>query len=147
MNASLHHAIDPGRFATFILAVASRREMTLRYCNAGHNPGLLVHRGDLVLLPASGVPLGMFAESIYTQSECRFEPGDVVVLFSDGITECPWKDAMYGDERLQALVTTLARGPASAAEIGRAILDDVRAFCHGQLGADDITLVVVKRRT
>ena len=145
MNRSLYHAIEPGRFATFFLAMVRREDPVLRYCNAGHNPALLVHDGAMTMLEAGGVPLGMLESFPYADAECPFVQGDLLVLYSDGITECPWRDQMYGDERLQALVKRLAREGASAAQVGQAILDDLSAFSHGQTDADDVTLVIVRR--
>ena len=145
MNRSLYHAIEPGRFATFFLAMVRRDDTVLRFCNAGHNPALLVHAGVMTTLEAGGVPLGMLETFPYVDAECPFERGDLLVLYSDGITECPWRDQMYGDERLQALVTRLAREGADAARVGKAILDDLSAFSHGQTDADDVTLVIVRR--
>jgi CHASE2 domain-containing sensor protein len=145
MNRSLFHAIESGRFATFFLAMVRRDDPVLRYCNAGHNPALLVHEGELTMLEAGGVPLGMLESFPYEDAARPFERGDLLVLYSDGITECPWKDQMYGDERLQALVKRLALEEVSAARIGQAILDDLSAFSHGQTDADDVTLVIVRK--
>ncbi len=145
MNVSLLRATEPERFATLFLASISRRTNELHFCNAGHNPPLLIHEGSMDLLPASGVPLGVFDSVQYKEDRRPFERGDILVLYSDGITECPWKDQMYEDERLHKLVGELAKRSLSASEIGRAILDDVRSFCHGQPYADDVTLVVVRR--
>jgi CHASE2 domain-containing sensor protein len=145
MNISLLRATEPERFATLFLAKISRKENELHFCNAGHNPPLLIHEGSIDLLPASGVPLGVFDNVQYKEDRRAFGPGDILILYSDGITECPWKDKMYEDERLHKLVGELAKRSLSTSEMGQAILDDVRAFCHGQPYADDVTLVVVRR--
>jgi CHASE2 domain-containing sensor protein len=146
IHESLYRATPSGRFATFFLARVPLDGGPLRFCNAGHNPGLLVRDGQVVELGATGIPLGMIEESSYEEQERPFATGDVLVLYSDGVTECPYRDEFYGDERLQRLVSSAGLRSASAEQIGRAILADVEAFCHGQLGADDITVVVVRRR-
>jgi sigma-B regulation protein RsbU (phosphoserine phosphatase) len=146
MHASLLHAVSSGRFATFFFVVASRTESVLRFCNAGHNPALLIHDGAIDRLGATGLPLAMMDDARWTEETREFGPGDRLVIYSDGVTECPHHRELYGDERFEALVLRLARRELSAEGMVRAILEDVRAFAHGDLGADDITLVVVKRR-
>jgi serine phosphatase RsbU (regulator of sigma subunit) len=144
VHASLVRAVESGRFATFFLAVLSRLGPTLRFCNAGHNPPLLVREGRMETLDATGLPLAMLEDASWTDEERQFRRGDVLVLYSDGIPECPWKQEMYGMERLESLVSGLAAG-RSAKEIGEAVLADVRAFAHGHLHTDDVTLLVVRR--
>ena len=122
MNRSLYHAIEPGRFATFFLAMTRRDDPLLQFCSAGHNPAMLVHDGSVTLLSASGLPLGMLESSTCADAGSPFVLGDLLVVYSDGITECPWKDQMYGEERLQTLVTHLARQGASASQVGQAVL-------------------------
>ncbi|UCF78188.1 MAG: CHASE2 domain-containing protein [Candidatus Eiseniibacteriota bacterium] len=145
MNISLLRATEPERFATLFLAGISRKANQLHFCNAGHNPPLLVHGGQVDELPATGVPLGVFEGVEYTEQQREFGPGDLLIIYSDGITECPWKDKMYEDERLRNLVRQLAGRSLSSSQIAQAILDDVRSFCRGQPYADDVTLVVVRR--
>lgn len=146
MHASLIRAVSPGRFATFFLVVASRTEPALRFCNAGHNPPLLVRGGTIDKLGATGLPLAMQDDSTWTEETREFGSGDLLVIYSDGVTECPYHRDMYGDERLEALVLRLAKQGLRADDMVKVILEDVRAFAHGDLGADDITLVVVQRR-
>lgn len=145
MNLSLSRAVDPGRFATFFLASIPFDGDGMTYCNAGHNPGLIL-RGDRVeWLKATGIPLGAMEDSTYDARDCRLETGDVLVLYSDGVTECPYREDFYGEERLEALVRGCDPG-ASARSIAEAILADVRRFARGPLGADDITVIVARRR-
>ncbi len=145
MHASLFRAIESGRFATFFLATFERGGTQLRYCNAGHNPGLLVRGAGLEQLEATGVPLGIFEDAVYATETRSFEPGDVMVLYSDGISECPWKDEMYGEERLQRLVLELCARGLGARAIVEGILADVEGFAHGPVYGDDVTVVVVRR--
>jgi sigma-B regulation protein RsbU (phosphoserine phosphatase) len=145
MNVSLSRAISPGKFATFFLALISRREPRLRFCNAGHNPPLLVRGGAQTLLQATGIPLGMMDLATYTDEAHDFGPGDVLVIYSDGIPEAPVHHDFYGDERLRARVADLTSRPRPAAEIATAMLDDVRQLAGAQLATDDVTLVVLRR--
>jgi sigma-B regulation protein RsbU (phosphoserine phosphatase) len=146
MHASLFRAIESGRFATFFLATFETAVTGgLRFCNAGHNPGLLYSAGKLEDLEATGMPLGIFEEATYTEQTRFFAPGDVLVLYSDGISECQRKDEMYGEDRLRELVVRLCAQGLGAADMARAILEDLRIFARGPACDDDVTLVVVRR--
>lgn len=145
MDRLLYSATESGRFATFFLASFDRGDAGLRYCNAGHTPGLLLHAGWIELLESTGTPLGLLPGSEYREDTRPFETGDLLILYSDGITECLHKGEFYGDERLHALVTQLAGRSLTSELFGRAVLDDVRRFAHGNLESDDVTLVVVRK--
>ncbi len=145
MHASLYHATDPGRFATFFLGIFPHGDGPLRYCSAGHNPVLLMRGGALILLESTGLPLAMVEGMPYEEGETPFETGDVLVLYSDGITEAERGDDMYGDDRLRDLVPRLVARGLDSRGVAEAVLEDVRTFTHGHLEADDVTLVVVRR--
>lgn len=153
MHASLHSATEPGRFATFFLALFDESG-AFRYCNAGHNPPLLIRGGEVRPLAATGLPLAMLEVSHYEEEHSRFDPGDVLVLYSDGIVEAEregrGRDAgrkeLYGDDRLRATALGAARPGRTARETVEDILADVRGFTRGDLAADDVTLVVVRAR-
>jgi sigma-B regulation protein RsbU (phosphoserine phosphatase) len=145
MHESLSRATETGRFATFFLALISRREHRLWFCNAGHNPPLLVRGGALQTLDGTGLPLAMIDFGTYEEAVRPFGPGDLLILYSDGVTEAQNRQDQYGEERLRARVLTLAAGSAGAAQIGEALLADVSAFTRGAPAADDVTIVVVRR--
>ena len=84
------------------------RENRLSYCNAGHNPPLLLSGGQLRLLMATGLPLAMMEGVPYTGGSEPFGAGDTLVIYSDGIPEALVQKDFYGDDRLRALATTLA---------------------------------------
>ncbi len=145
MNRSLQRSVEPGRFATFVLAVIYRRSGDLLVCNAGHNPAFLVRQGSLEKLTGGGLALGILQDMVYQDDRRQFESGDILVLYSDGVTECQWKNDMYGEDRLCSAVAKACVDARSAADIGQAILNDVKTFCQGHTESDDLTLVVVKR--
>lgn len=147
MHESLFGATQPGRFATFFLALVPRNGGPVRYCNAGHNPAILMRNGEMRLIEATGLPLAMLDPGTvsYEEGELDFDVGDVLVLYSDGVTEAQLGEQLYGDDRLQALVPGLVERGLTAQEIADAILDDVKLFTHGDLDADDVTVVVVRR--
>jgi CHASE2 domain-containing sensor protein len=144
MNRSLARAATIGKFATFFLGVISVRDRRVRYCNAGHNPPLLIRNGELHLLEATGIPLALMEEAPYTAGEDRFEPGDTLVIYSDGIPEAPIGKDFYGDERLRELAIQQAQNRASPVAIVDHILADLKRVAGEGMNADDVTLVVVR---
>ncbi len=145
VNRSLAGAATPGKFATFFLGVISVSEKRLRYCNAGHNPPLLIRGGKLHLLETNGMPLAILGSLEYTGGEDTFGAGDVLVIYSDGIPEAPIGKQFYGEERLHERALSLVQSGATAAELVDGILADVRAVAGDGMHADDVTLTVVRR--
>jgi CHASE2 domain-containing sensor protein len=144
MHLSMYSAVERGRFATFFLArLPTAGEIV--FCNAGHNPPILVRAAEVELLEGTGLPLGLLDIDEYGEGRRPFAPGDVLVVFSDGVTEAPAGGELYGDDRLVALVTRLAREGRSSSAIGEAILDDVAAFTRRGNDWDDVTVLVVRR--
>ncbi|MFI5370307.1 MAG: SpoIIE family protein phosphatase [Candidatus Eisenbacteria bacterium] len=145
MNRSLARAATPGKFATFFLAIISVREGRLRYCNAGHNPPLLLRGGALHLLPATGIPLAIMDDGEYTGGEEAFHAGDALVIYSDGIPEAPVAKQFYGEERLHERALKLAQSDLTAVAFVDHLLADLRAVAGDGMRADDVTLVVIRR--
>ncbi len=118
----------------------------LTYVNAGHNPPLLVRReGRVSLLGEGGLILGLDPDSDYEFRSVRLEPGDVLVMYTDGVTEA--MDAQsreMGGERLEEVV--LESRDLSAGRIVSRVMEEVRAHTAGAPQSDDQTLVVVKYR-
>ncbi len=145
VSTLLHRRTTPERYATAVIGVLRPETGTVRYANAGHNPGLLVRRpGTLQRLAATGVPLGMFPEGRYRSETVTLAPGDALVLFTDGIVDArnP-EDEEYGIERLERIVVESRLRPAR--NLAQAIEDDLEAFVRGVPFADDRTLVVLRR--
>src|SRR5262249_34190310 len=115
----------------------------LLYCNAGHNPGLLARNGRVEWLASGGLMLGPFADLVYQSAAVRVEPGDIVCLYSDGITEAESPSGeQSGEERLaRALREAKSSAPR---EIATALQESVRAWCGGGEPTDDVTLVILK---
>ncbi|MEO6462616.1 MAG: PP2C family protein-serine/threonine phosphatase, partial [Candidatus Eisenbacteria bacterium] len=116
----------------------------LSYSNAGHNPPLVVRAdGRIEELETGGMLLGVFPMAEYDEGTVDLEPGDLCVLFTDGVTEAENKTRdLYSDERLQELLRR-HRGE-SATAIAQVISDDVARFSHGLHQSDDVTVIVVK---
>ena len=134
------------RFVTCFFCILDPVSGSLRYSNAGHNPPLLVRKGGQVEeLRGGGMPLGMLPGLGYEEKECRIESGDLVLLYSDGVTECtnPAGEE-FGDARLATLLTEFRVEPARdlADRVCRALVD----WSAGAPPTDDVTLVVARRR-
>ena len=117
----------------------------VRYCNAGHNPALVVRlAGGEEQLASCGMPLGLMRASEYTGQEVQLKPGDTLVLYTDGITEATNpEDEEYGLERLAAACQRHRK--KGLEEIGRAVQEDLDEFVQGVAYADDRTLVMARR--
>jgi sigma-B regulation protein RsbU (phosphoserine phosphatase) len=98
--------------------------------------------GQVEELAARGLALGIAPDQEYTEARATLEPGAAVVLFTDGVVESRVGADLYGDARLDRLLSE--RRALAAEELARAVVEDSRAFAGGGL-ADDSAVVVVKR--
>jgi serine phosphatase RsbU (regulator of sigma subunit) len=118
----------------------------LTYANGGHNYPLLFETatGQVSSLRAQGIVLGIIDEPQFEQQSTTMLPGDVLLLYTDGVTEAmnPQRE-LFGDDRLAAVLR--ANHHRAPQEILNAVLTEVTAFAGGQSQADDITMVVIKR--
>jgi sigma-B regulation protein RsbU (phosphoserine phosphatase) len=95
-------------------------------------------------LTVTGTVLGLLPDSTYGIASCNIEPGDILVIYTDGITEANDGVEEYGEERLQTVITTHAR--SSAKRIAQHILQDVQVYSTNSTYSDDKTIVVIKRK-
>ncbi len=119
----------------------------LAFANGGHNWPLWLRAGEGACeeLSAQGIVLGAFADMEFEERRIEVGPGDVLVFFTDGVTEAmDPAGRMFEDERLQA--TVVAHRDGSAEQVAQAILDTVKAFTGDTPQSDDLTLFVVKRQ-
>lgn len=142
LNRHLYRVTDDTRFATFFYAEWNRGQHSLSYVNAGHNlPFLCSDRGEL-RLDKGGPPLGIFLDSEFEVGRIELRTGDLLVIFSDGITEAEGRHGeQFGEPRLQAVVGAHAAKPL--AEIQHQVLQAVREW-SGQDPEDDVTLLLVR---
>jgi phosphoserine phosphatase RsbU/P len=145
LNKAICANCPDNRFITFFMTVADPATGELVYTNAGHNPPLLVRAaGGFDKLAGGGVILGILPMAGYQETRVEMQRGDILVLFSDGVTEAANpKDEDFGEERLAELVASMRDRPA--AEIVEAIDVAVTEFTEGAPAADDITVVVARR--
>jgi sigma-B regulation protein RsbU (phosphoserine phosphatase) len=135
----------PEKYATAFIAALDPATGRFLYTNAGHNAGLLVRAdGTTRRLEANGLPLGLFPILEYESAEVTLEPGDLVLLYTDGITEAESPSGEeYGIERLEALVRAQAKEPLVAVAV--AIEAVLEFFTDNQPPSDDRTLVLLRR--
>lgn len=141
-TALLRRAIE-SRFVTlFYGLLAPDGELT--YCNAGHNPPVVVGvDGGVRRLEAGGPPVGLFDFSVYEAGRVTLVPGDTVLVFSDGVSEALNTDGEeFGDARLVGTFEALAPGQPSV--VLEQILAEVRAFQGRAVQNDDVTALVVR---
>jgi len=145
LNQFLHRSVEPGKFVTAFLGVLDGRDGRLVYCNAGHNAPLLVGAdGDVTLLEAGGLILGILEHSPYQTGEAVLEAGGRLVLYTDGVTEAANEtDEQWGEERLIELLRSVPKSPC--AEVVARIVGEVRHFEGARGASDDVTLIVARR--
>ncbi len=145
LNAQIWRHSPSSRFITLFYAVYNPIDGTLVYVNAGQNPPLIRRRdGSFDRLMGTGVALGMFDQSTYTSAQTRVEPGELLILYSDGITEAENPAGQPLEEPgLQAVVD--AYTDVSAAELGVQILKAVERYAQAPKFADDLTILILKR--
>jgi sigma-B regulation protein RsbU (phosphoserine phosphatase) len=132
-------------FVTLFYGVLDTGKKTITYVNAGHNPPLVLSKkgGDIVMLAAKGIALGIMSDITLEEKEVPLREGDVVILFTDGVTESiNRKQEQFGQERLIKLIEE--NRTLSAREIVNKIEQKVAVFSEGQSQFDDLTLVAVK---
>jgi serine phosphatase RsbU (regulator of sigma subunit) len=146
VNRYLADNIPANRFVTLFYAELDPESGALSFLNAGHNPPLIVHAaGTVEQLASGGLPLGIKRDAEYREGRTLLQKGDVLVIYSDGVTEAvsPTGEE-FGATRLYEVVSRNVT--ASAAGIRDRIESSLTKFAQGTSAADDITLVIVKRQ-
>ena len=136
---------SPEQFATFFLGLLDTSFMTLTYCNAGHCYPVLVDGKDGTrLLSESDLVLGVVRDASFTEYTVKLSPGQVVVLYTDGVTEAEGPEGeQYGEERLVELLTSFPQS-LKAKEIVERVEKSVTGFIGSDELTDDLTLLVVR---
>jgi serine phosphatase RsbU (regulator of sigma subunit) len=145
INRTVCQNVPSSKYVTFFLAVLEPATGRLGFVNAGHNPPLLVRAdGSLQKLEDGGLVLGLFENIVYADGAVRMEPGDTLVIYSDGVTET-WdpQGEEFGEEKLAEFVTRCRS--LGAAALQEAVLREIERFEEGARATDDRTLVVLKR--
>jgi sigma-B regulation protein RsbU (phosphoserine phosphatase) len=133
----------PSSFATLVFA-RLHPSGAVDICNAGHCPPILLQDGRVQSIPPTGTAVGLFGEGQFGVVGHALAPGDVMVLYTDGLTETFDENGEeFGSERLADMIASLRGAPPR--ELARACLQAVRAFGAGAPPRDDLTLMVLER--
>ncbi len=134
-------------FVTIFYGILEPETGILTYCNAGHSTPFLFSRrdgGTIHALTPTGMPIGVDEDSTWTQATIQIEPGDVLLLYTDGIPDAQNQDGAFFNER-RLIEVAQSRLEASAQEIQVALIEAVQDFAANTAQFDDITLLVLKR--
>ena len=146
VNTLLHESTERDKFVTVFYGVLDFKNRMLDFSNAGHNPPLLLRAGgSLEYLLEGGVALGVLPDARYEERPVAIGPGDVLLLYTDGISEAEAPSGeQFGTRRLEQCLKRLAGG--SANEILKGVVDEVTAWAGERGPSDDLTLVVLKAK-
>jgi sigma-B regulation protein RsbU (phosphoserine phosphatase) len=155
INQFVYQSTPSNTYATFFYAQLDDRTGELRYVNAGHNPPYLLRAGrrstagsalsEIEELSAGGTVVGMFPEMEYEEAAVTLYVGDVLLAYTDGVTEAhnP-ENEEFGEERLQQLLRQTAHLPAN--EIGARLSTEMKDWIRDAEQYDDLTFIVMKVR-
>lgn len=142
----VYEASASNRYATFFFGTYDPQSRALQYVNAGHNPPFVLRsNSDVVRLTAGGPVIGLLTHTSYEQQRFVLEPGDLLLAFTDGISEAmSSREEEWGEDRLEAVAR---RCEGDAREVLREIIQEVEHFTAGEPQYDDMTLLVLKLHT
>jgi sigma-B regulation protein RsbU (phosphoserine phosphatase) len=143
INNLLYQSNKAGKFATFFYGVYESTSRRFCYVNAGHNPPLLLRKGAITHLNASGTVIGLFPDREYKQVCLQLEKGDLIVLFTDGLVEARnSKEEEFGEERVSGWMAQTAG--LGAKDFITGLLSNVKEFVGQAPQHDDLTVVALK---
>ncbi len=145
LNRQLYASTSPEKYATFFFGVYDEESRVLTYTNAGQLPPLLLHNGESKLLDVTGTVVGAFPVIRYEEQSVGIGPGDLLIAYTDGITE---PENAYGqDFGVERLAETALRYQNSEPkEIVAKIIEAVKHWSSASETPDDMTLVIARGR-
>lgn len=145
VNRVLCERSETSRYATLAYLMLDTARHRLTIVNAGHPPAFIISQGrDPLLVAATAPALGIMPEALVESREVALAPGDLLVLYSDGVTEAfDADDVEFGEDRLARLVAAHLDQPA--ATICQAVVNEVRRHAVGGVATDDVTVLVIRR--
>jgi sigma-B regulation protein RsbU (phosphoserine phosphatase) len=147
VNRLVYEASASNRYATFFFAVYDTAAKDLRFVNAGHNPPIIVRRHsnqtlEILKLEAGGPVIGLLPHISYTEASIKLERGDLVLMYTDGISEAMNPDdEEWGERRMTDAAKTAHDKPAP--EVLSSVFRDADAFINGAVQHDDMTVLVM----
>ncbi len=136
----------PEQYATLFICLIEGPGGLIHYVNAGHNPPLLVRQsGAIERLEPTGTPIGMFDWADWTEETKQLDIGDVLFVFTDGVTEAMKGDQQYSDSRMEQMIISVRN--QSPIVIMDKLMEDIASFVEDTPRSDDITMAVIKRES
>jgi sigma-B regulation protein RsbU (phosphoserine phosphatase) len=142
LNRVLCRDTQSDQFVTLFYGMLDISERTLTYTNAGHNPPILFRKGERIFLQEGGMILGVIPTAIYQEGILHLKKNDVIVFYTDGVTESSRNDTYFGVDRLSEIVRDNIS--LNAEEIMDKILKNIDSFADNRLEGDDTTIIVLK---
>lgn len=143
VNLLVFEASASNRYATFFFAAYDPQTRRLHCVNAGHNPPVILRGNEVIRLEADGPVVGLLPYAPYSEQSLTLEPGDLLILYTDGISEAmSHNDEEWGEDRMIACAGKLK--DKSASEVLRSVFKDADAFTAGAPQHDDMTLLVLR---
>lgn len=144
VNNLICESVKRGEFVTAVYGVLDVQNKVWTFSNGGHNPPFLLrHTGEIEWLREGGLMLGVMPDKEYQERPVHLHSGDMLVLYTDGITEAENEDSeQFGTERLVKLVKEFRALPAK--DMRKRIIDDILRFKAADSQLDDLTLVLIK---
>ena len=144
VNRLLNESIDSGNFVTAVYGVLDSKNRIFTFSNAGHNPPILIRKdGSYEELTEGGLALGIIDDRTYEERPVYVAPGDLIVCFTDGVTEATnSRGELYGEQLLMSILVN--NRDKSAEELVGLVIDSVNEFVSEEFEPDDLTLIVVK---
>ena len=144
LNRQLYDSTPPEKYATFYCAIYDDRNSRLSYTNAGHLAPILIRNGQALRLESNGTVVGIFPEYPFEQATIDLQRGDLLAVFTDGITESEdASEEQYGDDRLIELLTNNSARPLK--EIIQLVMDTITKWAHDPAARDDITVLLARK--
>ena len=143
VNVLVYEASASNRYATFFFAAYDPRARRLECVNAGHNPPVVLRNGQVIRLEAGGPVVGLLPFAPYTEQALALEPGDLLLLYTDGISEAmTHDDEEWGEDRMIESARKVRN--ETAGEVLNAIFADADKFTAGAPQHDDMTMLILK---
>ena len=146
VNQRMVSYTDGSHFVTVFYGILDPEKNELVYSNAGHNPAihLKAANGEMKMLKNTGMPLGLFDDQDWQQRKIQLDPGDLVVMYTDGVTDAqnPLYE-LYGMERFTSTIQANRKRPPAALE--KLVVEDIDVFLDGAPQPDDMAMVILKK--
>ena len=145
LNRFLCEKMSASRFVTMFVFILNS-EGCGKYISAGHNPSYIFRAatGQIDELPSNNMIVGAFQFATYEAGTVKLEPGDILLAYSDGLTEAENPQGeMLGEEGVKNVI--IAEGPSGAKHLEQKLLETIQNFTAGRSLTDDITLIITER--